>query len=56
MAQPAFWTAGVEPALQECFEDNPGQDEYRKRWCCCYGEEGEMIACEDDQCSIEWFH
>ena len=27
------------------------------KWCYCgLGEEGEMIACDDDDCPIVWFH
>ena len=37
--------------------EGSSQSESRTTWCYCNGEEeGKMIACDDDQCLIQWFH
>ena len=29
----------------------------KQKWCYCNGEEsGKMIDCENDNCSVQWFH
>ena len=35
----------------------PTDAEQEKMWCVCNrSESGEMIACDNDNCAVEWFH
>ena len=37
--------------------DKSGHENKTDKWCYCQGEEfGEMIACDNSQCCIQWFH
>ena len=48
----------LHDALQQrCSHDTVRTPDTGRKWCYCNGEEsGKMICCENDNCSIQWFH
>lgn len=45
----------TEPSEEE--DQSEADDQSERVWCYCKkGEEGDMIACDNDACPIQWFH
>ena len=49
-----------QPSLTAAINAGTNQStdsELSKKWCYCSGDEsGKMIACDNDNCPIQWFH